>query len=404
MEKIVIVGAGHSAGQLVASLRQRKFAGAITLIGTESWLPYQRPPLSKRYLSGVLEAERLFVKPANFYQDNDVDVRLSTTVTSIDRAQKDVVLNSDERISYDKLVLAVGGQPRRLSLPGANLDGVCYLRNIDDVDRIRRGLRADRHLCIIGAGYIGLEVAAVAIKLGVKVTVVEMAERVMKRVVAEEMSDFYQQQHESHGVEFRLSANITALRGNSAVETVVLDDGEELNVDLVVTGIGIIPSTELADAAGLEVDDGIVVDDHCQTSDPDVFAIGDCTHHPNDLLRRRVRLESVHNALEQAKVTAANLCGDDTAYSEIPWFWSDQYDLKLQIAGLSQGFDQIVLRGDPQQKSFACFYLERDRLIAVDAVNSPKNFVQARKLIAERVRPNLAKLAQEDIALSDTLD
>jgi len=290
-----------------------------------------------------------------------------------------------ETLAYDKLVFATGARPRLLNLPGVDLDGIHYLRTIEDVTGIRNQLTKEARLVIVGAGYIGLEVAAVASQLGADVTVIEMEDRVMSRVVSPQISEFYQKEHSSHGVTLMLSTGISGFSGDGKVTAVDLTDGDQVAADLVVIGIGVVPNTELASDAGLNVDNGIVVDDHCQTSDPNIFAVGDCTQHPNGILGYRVRLESVHNALEQAKTAASNICGDDSRYADVPWFWSDQYDLKLQIAGLSQGYDQTIVRGDPDSRSFSCLYLRDGQLIAVDAVNSPKDFMQSKALIAAHV-------------------
>ena len=379
---VAIAGAGHAAGQVVATLRQKKFDGTIMLIGEEPWLPYQRPPLSKKFLAGELPAERLHFKPESFYDDPAIEVRLETRIDAVDRGGKTLQTADGETLEYDKLVFATGARPRLLDLPGADLDGIHYLRTIADVTGIRSQLTERARLVIIGAGYIGLEVAAVASQLGADVTVIEMEDRVMSRVVSPQISEFYQKEHSAHGVKLMLSTGISGFSGNGQVTTVDLSNDEQVAADLVVIGIGVVPNTELASAAGLDVDNGIVVDDHCQTSDADIFAVGDCTHHPNDILGCRVRLESVHNALEQAKTAASNICGDDSCYAQVPWFWSDQYDLKLQIAGLSQGYDQTIVRGNPDSRSFSCLYLRNGQLIAVDAVNSPKDFMQSKALIA----------------------
>ena len=278
-----------------------------------------------------------------------------------------------------------------------------YLRNIADVDGIREKMESGRRMVIIGAGYIGLEVAAVAQQAGLDVTVIEMADRVMSRVVSAEISDFYQIEHTNQGVKFRLSTGVTALNGKKRVRSVTTSEGEDVPADIVVIGIGILPNTELATDAGLDVDNGIVVDDHCQTSDPDIYAVGDCTTHPNAIYGRQLRLESVHNALEQAKTAAANICGKDTSYAQVPWFWSDQYDLKLQIAGLSEGYDDVVIRGNPVERSFSCLYLRDGRLIAVDAINAPRDFVQSKQLIANQVEIATDKLADSDVALKDLM-
>ncbi len=396
---VAIAGAGHAAGQVVATLRQKKFDGNILLIGEEPWLPYQRPPLSKKFLAGELPAERLHFKPESFYDDPGIEVRLETRIDAVDCGGKTLQTADGETLAYDKLVFATGARPRLLDLPGADLDGIHYLRTIADVTGIRSQLIKGARLVIIGAGYIGLEVAAVASQLGADVTVIEMEDRVMNRVVSPQISEFYQKEHSAHGVKLKLSTGISGFSGDTQVTAVDLANGDLVAADLVVIGIGVVPNTELASEAGLDVDNGIVVDDHCQTSDSDIFAVGDCTNHPNDILGRRVRLESVHNALEQAKTAASNICGDESCYAQVPWFWSDQYDLKLQIAGLSQGYDRAIVRGDPDSRSFSCLYLRDGQLIAVDAVNSPKDFMQSKALIAAHavIDPDLLANAENEL-------
>jgi len=403
IERVVIAGAGHAAGQTIATLKKQKFAGEIVLIGDEPYLPYQRPPLSKKFLSGDLSAERLHVKPESFYSDPKIEVRLETPIVAIDRDSKTLRTVHGDSVSYDKLVLALGSRVRRLSIDGADLDGVHYLRTIADVNSIRAELKNRKHAVIIGAGYIGLEVAAVIRQLGLDVTVVEMADRVMSRVVSAEISDFYQIEHTSHGVKLRLSTGITAFRGSDRINAVEIADGEQVPADFAVVGVGIVPNTELAADAGLIVDDGIVVDDQCQTNDSNIYAVGDCTAHPNAIYNRQLRLESVHNALEQAKTAASNICGNEAHYSQVPWFWSDQYDLKLQIAGLSTGYDDVIIRGNPADRSFACLYLKDGCLIATDAVNSPRDFLQSKVLIAGQLRIDRDKLADANVQLKDLL-
>jgi len=401
VQRVVIAGAGHAAGQVVASLKQKKFDGTIVLIGEERWLPYQRPPLSKKYLAGEMPAERLYVKPSSFYDDPAIEVHRNTEIVAIHRHDRNIETAAGDRIDYDKLVLATGSRARLLDVAGSDLNGVHYLRSIDDVDRIRRDIDAAQKVVIVGAGYIGLEVAAVARQLGRDVTVLEMADRVMNRVVSPVVSEFYQAQHASHGVELLLSTGLEAFAGDDRVNAVVTSDGRTLPADTVVVGIGIVPNTELAVSAGLDVDDGIAVDDHCQTSDIDVYAVGDCTSHPNSIYGRRLRLESVHNALEQAKTAAANICGEDVAYAQVPWFWSDQYDLKLQIAGISEGYDEVVVRGDPKGAAFSCLYLRDGRLIACDSINAPRDFLQSKSLIADRNRINSARLGDSQMQLKE---
>ncbi|MDJ0710275.1 MAG: FAD-dependent oxidoreductase [Woeseiaceae bacterium] len=402
--RIAIAGAGHAAGQLVTSLRQHGFAGDIVLVGDEPYLPYQRPPLSKKYLAGEMSAERLYVKPESFYEDAGVELHLNTRIEAIDRDESCLCTEGGDRLAYDKLVLAVGSRVRRLPIDGVELPGVHYLRSIADVNGIRDGLESGRRMVVIGAGYIGLEVAAVARQSGLEVTVIETADRVMSRVVSPEISDFYQIEHTNHGVKLRLSTGVESINGKRRVKSVTTSEGDDIAADVIVIGVGIVPNTELARAAGLEVDDGIVVDDHCQTSDPDIYAIGDCTLHPNDIYGRPLRLESVPNALEQAKTAAANLCGQDVAYSQVPWFWSDQYDLKLQIEGLSEGYDEVVIRGNPAERSFSCVYLKDSRLIAIDAINAPRDFVQSKAIIAAGEPIATERLADPETQLKDSVE
>lgn len=401
VDTIVIAGAGHGAGQVVATLKQKKFAGKIILIGDEAQLPYQRPPLSKKFLSGHLDAERLHFKPASFYDDPRIDVHLNTTIERIDRAGKNVCTSDGGEFSYDKLVLAFGSRVRKIEVPGHDLPGIHYLRSITDVEAIRSKMSGNKNVVIVGAGYIGLEVAAVCRQQGLDVTVIEMADRVMNRVVSPNVSDYYQLEHTKHGVKLLLSTSLAAFEGKRRVRRAITDDGQEIPADFAVIGVGILPNTEIAEAAGLDVIDGIVVDDTCRTADTDIYAIGDCTSHPNTIYGRLLRLESVHNALEQAKTAASNICGVESHYSQVPWFWSDQYDLKLQIAGLSEGYDDVVLRGDPSNGSFACCYLKDGVLIAVDAINSPRDFMQSKTLIAECAKIDRDKLADAELALKD---
>lgn len=397
--RVAIAGAGHAAGQVVVTLKQKNFAGTILLIGEEPWLPYQRPPLSKKFLAGELDAERLHFKPRSFYDDPGIEVRLETRIDAVDRANRSLHTAAGETFGFDTLVFATGARPRLLDAPGSDLEGIHYLRTIADVNAIQKELAAGTRVAIVGAGYIGLEVAAVASRLGADVTVIEMADRVMSRVVSPPVSEFYQQEHAAHGVDIMLSTGVSGFSGEGSVAAVELENGGRVAAELVVIGIGIVPNTELASDAGLEIDNGIVVDDHCRTSDRDLFAVGDCTQHPNDIFGCRVRLESVHNAVEQAKTAASNICGEDSRYCQVPWFWSDQYDLKLQIAGLSQGYDQVIVRGDPGSRSFACAYLKDGRLLAVDAVNNPRDFMQSKALIASRAVIDPGLLADPGVEL-----
>jgi 3-phenylpropionate/trans-cinnamate dioxygenase ferredoxin reductase subunit len=314
-----------------------------------------------------------------------------------------VTLSDGGTLGYGKLVLAIGGHARPLPALGSDLPGIHVLRTMADVQAIRARIAPGVRVAIVGAGYIGLECAATFRKLGLDVTVIEMMDRVMNRVVAPEMSGFYQAEHAGHGVNVLTDRKVEAFLGEDHVHAVECTDGTQVPADLVIVGIGLVPNCALAEAAGIECRDGIAVDEHCRTSDPDVYAIGDCCSHPSPRYGRRIRLESVDNAFEQAKSASANICGKPTPHDKTPWFWSDQYELKLQIVGLSQHYDKVILRGDPASRSFSCCYLRGGELIALDAVNHGKDFMAARKLIGERARPDLAKLADDTLALRDTL-
>jgi 3-phenylpropionate/trans-cinnamate dioxygenase ferredoxin reductase subunit len=385
----------------VASLRQKGFNGNIILAGEEAWLPYQRPPLSKKFLAGELLAERLYFKPADFYEAAGIDVRLNTRIAAVEREQQFVTTSNGERIAYDKLVIATGSSVRHIQVPGIDKKGLHYLRSIDDVTRIRADLDSARRVVIIGAGYIGLEVAAITRQLDHEVSVVEMEDRVMSRVVSPTVSEFFESEHRAHGVNLLLSTALDAFEGDSSITAVLTSGGHSIPADLVIAGIGIVPNTELAASADLEVDNGIVVDARCRTADPNIYAIGDCTSHPSSIYGRRIRLESVHNALEQAKTAAANICGESVEYSQVPWFWSDQYDIKLQIAGLSEGYDEVVVRGEPARRSFSCLYLRDGVLIACDAINAPRDFVQSKALIAARQTMAPDRLSESSVPLKD---
>ena len=397
---IVIVGAGHAAGQAAASIRQEGYEGDVTILGDEPHIPYQRPPLSKQYLQGEQGIERVYLRPEKFYADKNITVRTGVRVDAIDRAAK-MLTTSDGEVAYDKLLLATGSRARQLDVPGADLDGIHYLRTIGDVDDIRTALDTAKRVVIVGGGYIGLEVAAVCIDTGHEVTVVEMEERILARVTTPPMSSFYHDLHTGKGVTIATGVRVSSFEGDGHVERVSCTDGSSFEADLVVVGVGVVPNVELAEAAGLECDNGIVVDDHAQTSDPDIYAAGDCTNHPNALLDRRLRLESVPNAMEQSRVAAANLLGGDKTYSSVPWFWSDQYDLKLQMVGFSTQADHSVHRGDPTSQEFAIFYFKDGVVIAADAVNSAREFMVARQLVGKQVDPDL--LANPDTELKSLL-
>jgi 3-phenylpropionate/trans-cinnamate dioxygenase ferredoxin reductase subunit len=404
-ERVVIVGGGQAAVQAIDTLRRKGYTGQLVLIGDEPWLPYQRPPLSKKYLAGALERERLLLRPEHFYESHSVATRLGRRVEEISRREQRLRLDDGSNVPYDALLVATGSRPRPLGAPGADLDGVYFLRTIADVERIRAEWEPGKRLVIVGGGYIGLEVAATARELGLEVTVIEMADRVMNRVVCPQLSAFYEAEHARHGVRILCNSKVRALAaapGSRRVRAVVTEDGQEHPADVVVAGCGVLPADELAVAAGLACENGVVVDDRCRTSDPMIYAAGDCTSHPSLHYGRRLRLESVDNAFEQGASAALNLLGLETIHDKVPWFWSDQYDLKLIIIGVGQGYDTVVMRGDPSTRGFSLCYLRAGELIAVDAVNSPKDQMAARKLIAVRARPNPDRLADPSVPLKDT--
>jgi 3-phenylpropionate/trans-cinnamate dioxygenase ferredoxin reductase subunit len=400
-ETIVIVGSGHAGAQGAESLRREGFEGRIVLIGAEPHLPYQRPPLSKKLLAGELPFERALLKSAAYYEQARIELRMGTRVQAIDCRDHRIVTDDGTALAYDRLLLCTGSEARRLIAPGVDLDGVFYLRTIDEVEAIRARCRPGARLVVVGGGYIGLEIAATCLKLGVDVTVLEMMERVMNRVVAPEVSAFFAAEHIAQGVKLHCSTAVAAFEGDGVIREVVCSDGRRFAADVVVIGVGIEPVTGIAAAAGIACDNGIVVDEFCRSSDPDVFAAGDCTNHPSLRYGRRVRLESVDHAFEQARSAAANLLGKNVIHDKVPWFWSDQYDLKLLIVGLVHGYDRCVLRGNPATRSFSACYLHDGELIALDAINNPKDYMAARKLIVERARPDPARLADSAIALKD---
>ncbi|WP_426416183.1 NAD(P)/FAD-dependent oxidoreductase [Aestuariirhabdus sp. LZHN29] len=394
----IIIGASHAGAQLAVNLRQQGWSGAITLIGEEDCAPYQRPPLSKEYLAGTRSAEQLLIRPAELYGRHDITLLTGRRIDKIDRNAKRVIFNDGESLPYSKLALCTGARVRQIPIPGAELKGVHYLRTLADVQAIQQGVQAGMRALIVGGGYIGLETAASLRKLGVEVRVLEMMERVLQRVTAAPVSDFYTRIHREQGVTIELNCQVKAFEGSGRVERVRCQDGRVFEADLVIVGIGVVPNQELAAESGLEVANGIIVDQFCQTSDPAIVAAGDCTQHPNAFAEQAIRLESVPSAMEQAKCAALTLCDKPAPNHSLPWFWSDQYDLKLQIAGLNQGYDQVVLRGDPDNSSsFVAWYLKQGKLLAADCINRPKEFMVAKQLLTRGTTIDAAQLADEQI-------
>ena len=400
---VVIAGAGHAGGSAAAMLRQLGFAGAIALIGDEPIPPYERPPLSKAWLKGEASAESLALRPLEFYRTANIDLRLNARVSGIDPAAKTVSLGSGDTLSYDFLILALGARARRIPLPGMDLDGVLELRTAADADKLKAALGPGKRLAVVGGGYIGLEAAASARGLGAEATIIERESRVLARVACQQLSDFFETYHRAQGVTIEVSAGVAALEGvDGKIAGVLLSDGRVIACDAALIGVGAVPNDEIAQAAGIACDGGIVVDLSARTSDPSIFAIGDCTKRPLPLYGRTMRLESVPNALEQAKQAAAAIYGRPPPPPEVPWFWSDQYDLRLQIAGIPFDATEIVVRGDIAAGKFALFHLAEDGLVrAVEAVNASTEFMGGRRIIqrgkrltADRIR-DMAVTMQE---------
>ena len=405
-KNIVIIGGGQAASQVAISLRQKNFTGDISILSSEEYHPYQRPPLSKKYLSGELDSERLYLKPKKFYEDQNINVMLNSYVEEIDRSNSKLTFsknNGEEAtINYDNLVISTGTSPRLIPLDNPNLKGVHYLRSIKDVEEIKKSLIGAKSMVIIGGGYIGLEVAAVSKKLGLNVTVVEMANRILERVTSPIISSFYHSYHESNGVEIRTSTSVIGINGDLNVSSVETSSGI-IEADIVVVGIGVLPCQDLAEKAGIETNNGIVVNEFCISSDSNIFSAGDCTLHPSAFYKRDIRLESVHNAIEQGKTVASSIMGEFIPYNQIPWFWSDQYDLKFQIAGLNTDYDEHIVRGQPESNSFSVFYFKDGNMISSDCVNSAPEHMMSRRFIFNKTEVDLEKLQNKEIPIKEVI-
>jgi 3-phenylpropionate/trans-cinnamate dioxygenase ferredoxin reductase subunit len=403
-QSCVVIGASHAAAGFVAGLRQDGWEGRILVIGEESIIPYHRPPLSKALLSGEKTIEEILIRPQDVYEKAGVEFMLGTRAEAITPASKEISLSDGSTVSYDKLALTVGSRVRRVSMPGDDLKGIHYLRDYNDVQQIKSSVKPGGKAVIIGGGYIGLEAAAVLNKLGMKVTVLEMMSRVLERVTSPEISEFYMRVHTEEGVDIRCEIGASGFEGNDSVEQVLCNDGSVFDADLVIIGVGIVPNSEIAEQAGLKVENGIVVDEYARTSDPDIVSAGDCTYHYNKLYDRWIRLESVQNASDQARVAASTVAGKEKVYNALPWFWSDQYDVKLQIAGLSQGYNELIIRGDQKTgRSFAIFYLKDDLIIAVDAINRPPEFMMGKRLISEKMKVDRDKLKDDSVNMKEVV-
>ncbi|KRA80360.1 NAD(P)/FAD-dependent oxidoreductase [Altererythrobacter sp. Root672] len=402
---IVIVGTGHGGAQVALALRQHGFAGSILMVGRDSEPPYERPPLSKDYLYGEKPFERIMIRPPQFWDERQVGLLMETSVSRIDPVAKTLTITGGGTIRYGTLIWAGGGDPRRLSCPGAQLPGVHVIRDKLDTDRIRAELSAGaKRAVVIGGGYIGLEAAAALTKLGCSVTVVEKENRLLARVAGEDLSRFYEAEHRAQGVDFRIGADVEAIEGEEKVTGVRLADGETLPCDLVIVGIGIVPSVGPLIAAGAAGANGVDVDPYCRTSLPDIYAIGDCAAHVNGYADGAIiRLESVQNANDMANTAARAICGDKQPYEAVPWFWSNQYDLRLQTIGVNIGHDATVLRGDPAERSFSVVYLKGGRVVALDCINRTKDYAQGRKLVEARAVIAPEVLLNTEVQLKELL-
>ena len=402
---VLIVGAGHGGAQAAIALRQAKFEGTIAVVGEEPELPYERPPLSKEYFSGEKTFERILIRPANFYQERGVDMLLNLRVEAVDPGRHEVTLSDGSTLGYGKMIWATGGAPRKLSLPGFDFAGVHGVRTREDADAMVSKLHATDRVVVIGGGYIGLEAAAVLSKFNKHVTVLEALDRVLARVAGEALSRFYEAEHRAHGVDVHLNAQVDSFHGQDGhVTGVQLHDGSILPAEMVIVGIGIIPAVEPLLAAGAAGGNGVDVDEYCRTSLPDIYAIGDCAMHANDFAGgARIRLESVQNANDQANTAAKDIVGVGERYHAVPWFWSNQYDLRLQTMGLSIGYDETIVRGDPANRSFSVIYLKQGRVLALDCVNAVKDYVQGKALVMAGLAPDKASLANPEIPLKSLL-
>ena len=402
---VVIVGAGHAGAQAAIALRQNGFSGTVTMIGREPEPPYERPPLSKEYFAREKPFERLYIRPPSFWGEKNIDLRLGVEVTAVDPAAHLLTLSDGATLGYGQLIWATGGDPRRLSCKGAELAGVHAVRTRADCDQLMGEIDGGaRSIVVIGGGYIGLEAAAVLTKLGCKVTLLEALPRVLARVAGPELSAFYEKEHRDHGVDLRTGVAVDSLEGTGRVTGVKLADGEVIPADAVIVGIGIVPAIGPLIAAGAAGGNGIDVDEFCRTNLPDVYAVGDCAAFACDYADGAVmRVESVQNANDQATCVAKAICGEAAPYHAFPWFWSNQYDLKLQTAGLSVGYDTTVVRGDPAARSFSVIYLKAGRMIAIDCVNMVKDYVQGRKLVEAQASPDPALLADAGAPLKDLM-
>jgi len=404
IKNCVVIGASHAGSQFAFSLRQGGWKGDITIIGEEFDYPYHRPPLSKTFLSGEKKIQDILLRPPELYEKSGINIRLGERVKSIDRSNKSITTEDNNVIYYHKLVIATGARVREIPIPGSEIEGVCYLRNARDVNNIKSQVIPGKHAVIIGGGYIGLETAASLRKQGMEVTIIEAMSRILQRVTAPELSNFYKRIHLEEGVKIFEETVATEFKSIDEKINVLTSCGKSFLGDMVIVGIGVIPNVELANSAGLKVENGVEVNEFCQTSDFEIYAIGDVSWHYNKIYDRSLRLESVPNATEQAKIAALHINKKPKAYNSLPWFWSDQYNLKLQIAGLSNGYNDIVIRGDiNKSRSFSAFYFKDNKLLAVDAVNSPREFMFTKMVLTKEQKLNKEILSDISLDLKSAI-
>ena len=401
-DQLIIIGGGHAGGMAAVLLIQKKFSGNIMIIGDENFLPYQRPALSKSFLSGATQKESLYIKNQEFYKKNDIEVLLGTSVVSIDRKSKRVILENGESKIYSKLIIATGSKLKEIQSQEEE-NSISYLRTIDDSEKLKNAIQSKNSIAIIGSGYIGLEIAATASKFKLNIHVVEFENRVMSRSASSQISSFFESKHNKAGVNFKFGRAVLNIKNGDTNKTLFLSDGSTVKAEIVAAGIGVEPNISLAQESGLECDNGITVDQNCLTSDENIFAIGDCTNHKNDIYGYKMRLESVHNAVEQAKIAVNYILGSPTPYCQVPWFWSDQYDIKLQIAGICQSHDTQIINGSLEDEKFSVLSLKNNKLIAVESINKPRDFMIGKKLIEQQTRISKKQLKEKNLDLKNLL-
>jgi len=401
-KKTIIIGAGHAGGMTAIFLSKKKYKGQIILIGQENHYPYQRPPLSKDFLTTTLESKHLYLKSENFYKRNSIRILKGQEVKKIDRQEKHLKLENGNQLDFENLVLATGSLLTKINT-GCNGSNINYLRSIEDAIKLKNNLLNKKSVTIIGAGYIGLEVASSAIKHKLKTTIIEMEDSVMKRSVSNDVSNFFEYQHSKHGVKFLFNRSVNSIKNFKGRKEIVCNDGTVIHSDFVVVGVGVKPNMELAEEIGLECNNGIIVDENGVTNDPNIYAVGDCTNQFNKLYKKRLHFESVQNCIDQSNTVASSITGNHKPFVAIPWFWSNQYDLKLQIVGIREQYDEKIIRGNIKERKFSVLYLRNRKLISIECINQPKDFIASKKLIQQKKTLKQSYLANPEALLNENL-